>query len=60
MIWKMLTTTVVRHLCPVFTTRDDEGNQQGRMVLTSFPEERCPYCKHAPPERAPEKLPIVV
>ena len=43
MNWKMLTATVIRHWC----------HEADRLVMTLYFEERCPYCKHAPPERPP-------
>lgn len=42
------TANTVRHFCQSFVQKDDDGNQQGRMVTTFFPEERCPYCKQKP------------
>ena len=52
MNWRRLRPHLMQHLCTAFpVTRDDDGNQQGRMVQTVFPEERCPYCKQRAPDR---------
>lgn len=54
MSWTKVTPNVMRHFCAeaLRTETNDAGSKDvvpGRQVMTSFPEERCPYCKARPP-----------
>lgn len=46
--FKEHTPSTVRHFCQALVQKSEDDSQQGRVVTTVFPEERCPYCKEKP------------